>query len=203
MQENINCPQCGGLLPSNFRYTKLSVCEHCSSTLFIEDDAARYAGFESVVSQVPGLVQLKQPFSYRYRDYLPVGSIRYQYTHGFWDEWWVIGNDGQGVWVSVDEGDYAFEKPIDINHALPEWSDLTLNRSISLANKQWRVTELGEAVCEGFTGELPEIMTIGERFHYAHLSEKMGGLMTLEYFPQDMKCFVGQWIDHYQIQLKQ
>ncbi|MEZ5479330.1 MAG: hypothetical protein R3E95_18155 [Thiolinea sp.] len=104
-----NCPQCGNALPLSFSFAKLVVCEQCDSTIFLEDDAARLAGQRSVLPERPSLIGLKTPFSYRNQDYLPVGHIRYQYAYGYWDEWWVLDGQGQGMWMSVDEGDFAFE----------------------------------------------------------------------------------------------
>lgn len=193
-----NCPQCGNELPLNFRHSKLVVCSHCSSTLFLEDEALRLAGQQSVLADLPSLVQLQLPFSYRNTTYLPVGHIRYRYSDGFWDEWWVLDGQGEGSWLSVDEGEFAFEQ------ALTEPLDVLQNVGFERLKvgsylDQWLVTERDQAVCEGFRGELPEIIEVGETFDYVHLSGRNSELITLEFVDEGIQAYQGQWVNPFEI----
>ena len=196
-QNNINCPQCGSALALNFRHSKLRACEHCGSTIFLEDDAVEFAGKQSVLSKEASLVQLQQPFRYKKQSYLPVGHVRYQYEDGFWDEWWVINNAGEGLWVTVDEGDFAFERQV----TTPE--NISFNHfQLGDEMRGWIVTERGHAVCDGFEGELPELVYQGERFDYVHLSKPGGQLFSLEFFEKKTKAFEGNWADPFEIQVE-
>ncbi len=196
----INCPQCGNQLPLSFRYAKLAVCDSCGSTLFLEDDAVRLAGKQSVLSEIPSLLQLGTPFQYQHTSFTPVGKVRYRHPVGFWEEWWAVDNSGQGFWISVDEGDFAFEKPLNIAaDALPSHTDIQPGASIQLYETDWQVTETGEGQCEGFEGELPEIIRVNESLPYAHLSDKRGQLLTLEYYEQTTRAYKGEWVDPFEI----
>lgn len=198
--DSLNCPQCGGELPLAFRFTKLIVCEQCDSTIFLEDDGVRLAGTQSTLADLPSLIQLKTPFSYDNTSYLPVGHIRYSYDHGFWDEWWLLDNSGEGKWMSVDEGDFAFEVPHKLQGSIPRLNQLHLDQTLGIMGKDWKVTELGRATCEGFRGELPEVIEIGEQFDYVHLSAKDAALMTLEYIsPHQINAYLGKWVDPFEI----
>ncbi len=198
--EPLNCTQCGNILPINFRYTRLVVCSSCSSTLYLEDDALRYAGRRSVLSDMPCLIELNKTFIYQKQHYHALGYARYRYQRGCWDEWWVINEDtAEGVWLSVDEGDYAFEHVLTDRMEIPAYTTLALGKSIQMVGSDWRVTETGEAACEGYVGQLPELVEMALPFQYVHLSEPRGGLMTIEYFPDRFKVYQGQWIDHYSI----
>lgn len=202
--DSLNCPQCGNALPLTFSFAKLTVCEQCESTLFLEDDGAKLSGKSSVLAQLPSLIQLKQPFSYRHTSYTPVGYIRYSYGYGYWDEWWVIDNTGQGVWMSVDEGDFAFEYPQELRGGIPRFEQLRIDHSIQVLDKEWKITESGHAQCEGFRGELPEIIEHDEQFDYAHLSGPNKELMTLEYFgPREIYAYRGKWVDPFEIRVDQ
>lgn len=192
--KNINCPQCGNALPLNFRHSKLVVCDSCDSTIFLEDDAVHFAGEQSVLSEEPSLLQLKLPFTYQKQTYLPVGHVRYSYGRGFWDEWWVIDNGGEGTWVTVDEGDFAFEKPVKPPEKLA-FDDLPLDKELN----GWVVTERGQGSCEGFEGELPELINKGDMFNYVDLSKKGGKLLTLEFSDKGIKAYQGIWVDPFEI----
>lgn len=203
-KDTLNCPQCGNALPLAFSFSKLTVCNQCDSTIFLEDQGARLAGTQSTLADLPSLIQLKTPFSYKKISYLPVGHIRYSYGQGFWDEWWVMDNQGEGVWMSVDEGDFAFEHPKKLQGSLPRINQISLDQTVRVMDKDWKVTEIGRATCEGFQGELPEVIEAGEQFDYIHLSAKDAALMTLEFFgPNEVYGYQGQWVDPFDIKVDQ
>ncbi len=198
--KTINCPQCGNELPLAFRHAKLTVCTYCDSTIFLEDEAVRLAGKQSVLSEIPSLLQLGTPFTYRKTQFSPVGKIRYAYELGFWEEWWALGNDGRGFWISIDEGDFAFEKPIELNTLdVPTLKDLSLGQQLKLFGDEWQVTEIGTGKCEGYEGDLPEIIHIGEEVPYVHLSGMTGQLITLEYVDETIHAYKGEWVDPFDI----
>lgn len=198
----INCPQCGDQQSLSFKHTKLTVCSSCGSTLFIEDEQVRLAGKQSVLVDYPSLIQLHHPFTYQRDSYQPVGHIRYTYELGYWDEWWVLDNTGEGKWLSVDEGDFVLERPISIQSGLPNLALLSLEQEYTILNQEWVITELDQAKCVGFTGELPEVIEVGETYDYAHLSGLNGELLTLE-FPENqaVRSYMGQWLDPYSIKV--
>jgi len=189
------CPQCGDLLSVYFHYTKLIQCESCKSTIFLEDDAVRLAGKQSVLSEEPSLIALHQPFSYKQTTYLPIGKIRYSYGRGFWEEWWLKSEHGDAYWLSVDEGDMVLEQEVAEHTMAMVFDDL----GIGMRLDRWIVTEMGSAICEGFEGSLPKEIAIGSRYDYAHLDGKGATLRTLEFTPQGLEVYEGQWIDLFEI----
>lgn len=197
--ESINCPQCGNSLPLKFQHTKLTVCSHCDSTLFLNDDTAKFAGKQSTLSNAPSMMQMHKHFQYKTESFMPIGMIRYAHKIGYWEEWWVMTNSGEGFWVSIDEGDFAIEKPITLDEPAPELSDITLGDSFTFFKKKWQVTEIDTGICEGFTGELPELIKQGEKVPFVHLSGRSGELMTLEYIYNTVRAFKGQWVDPFEI----
>ena len=192
---SIECPSCGYALPLYFRYSKLVRCPACGSDIFLEDDAVRVAGESSVPSDEPSLLKLHTSIEIEKKSYLPVGHIRYTTGPFFWDEWWLVDGRGDGVWLSVDDGDYMMERKID--YFLPEDSP----RAFTLGRKfgEWIVTEVGEGICESFEGELPELIELGERFVYAHLSTVDGRVMSAEFYDGKASLFSGKWRDPYEM----
>ena len=192
---DINCPQCGDKLPLHFTYTKLAQCYSCGSHIFLDDEGARLAGKQSVLSLEPSLIVLNQDFAYEHKVYTPVGHIRYKFKRYIWDEWWIVDRNGNGYWLSVDDGDYVLEKEISFNLPIYSNKEIKLDQEI----KGWSVTEIGEGECLGYEGELPEILEIGEKHHYAQLSKSHGEMMTVEFFGKTKKLYSGKWLDAYGI----
>ena len=202
LKNSKHCPQCGNALPLAFRFTKLTICEQCSSTVFLEDDGTRLAGKSATLTDLPSLIHLKQPFSYHDDYFLPVGHIRYNYGYGYWDEWWILDSVGEGCWLSIDEGDFAFERPQPLPEKPISRDTLQLGKTIHLLDQAWQITEVAQATCEGFRGELPEIIAQGEQFDYAHLSGTKGELLTLEYHESQIQGFLGRWVDPFEIKVE-
>ncbi|MFT5392197.1 MAG: hypothetical protein ACI8PT_002394 [Gammaproteobacteria bacterium] len=197
---DLNCPSCGGAVPSRLKYAKLLVCPHCQVSLFLEDEAVKNAGERSVLTTVPSIFELGRRYQYRNWTLETYGRVRFDYGHGFWDEWWVVLDSGQGRWVSIDEGDIAVESPIEFNQAPPDFDSLVVGHGLSIADHTGTVTEKNEAVCLGLEGELPEVIAPGDRHQYAHLSAPGGVLLTLEFYPDRFALTKGLWIDPFDIQ---
>lgn len=191
----INCPQCGDELPLHFRYSKLAQCSSCGAHIFLEDEGARLAGEQSVLSTEPSLIMMNQPFTYDRKTYTPIGRVRFSIGRNFWEEWWLVDTNGNGYWLSVDDGDYILEKEVPFKLTLYSFNDIELGRDI----EGWRVTELGEGTCLGFEGELPEILEVAQMHRYAHLSKPDGSMMTVEFSGKTKKLYSGIWLDPFKI----
>jgi len=192
-----NCPQCGDKLEIYFKYSKLIKCQSCSSSIFLEDNAVKVIGKSSVLSPEPSLMQLHHPFSYKEKQYLPLGKIRYSYGRGFWEEWFLKDESNKEYWLSIDEGDFVLQEKIKLS--LPFKSSRELN--IGKRYGKHIVTEKGEGQCVGFEGELPQEIHLDEKHHYVHLSEGSGKLLTVEFTQQKTEMFKGEWIDPLEIEV--
>ena len=197
--EGINCPQCGGNLPLTFRFAKQVLCQYCGATLFLDDQAVKYAGKQAVLTEIPSLLRLGFPFRYRKKQFTPVGKIRYRHSIGFWEEWWAVDQTGKGFWLSVDEGDFAFENSVLLNETVPRFEAIYIGQKLRLLDQNWQVTEKNVGECEGFQGELPEQIKIGEKIPYVHLSAPRAKLLTLEYDENKVNAYLGEWIDPFDI----
>lgn len=197
---SLNCPACGAAVPRRLRHAKLTVCEHCRTALFLEDEAARSAGEKSVLAPAPSILQLGRRFRYRNWLFEPYGHLRYEYGDGFWDEWWVILDSGAGKWISIDEGDVAVENRLDHKGKVPALDALDVGARITAMNQTLTVTEKNRATCAGFEGELPEVVTLGEAHDYVHLSGPRGLLITLEWAAGSVSVYKGVWVDPFDIE---
>lgn len=193
------CPSCGAELEARLRSTKLVACTYCDSNVFLEDDAVRLAGSQGVMADYPSLLQMHQSFRYRTWQFMPIGRARFDYGQGFWDEWWVMGNDGEGRWLSVDEGDFALEETVEVEKT-PSAFELVPGRSITIDGEDLFITEKGRATCIGIRGELPEALDVGDSYIYFHLSGSGGLLYTLEIDRGRAAFHRGHWIDPFQIE---
>jgi hypothetical protein len=198
----LNCPSCGAPLPRRLRHAKIAVCESCRSIVYLEGAEATFLGSQSALVDYPSLLELDCTYRYDKLLFEPVGMLRYSYGRGFWEEWWCVGDDGGGHWISVDEGDFAMEEPLGTRTGLPSFDDIRRQGSAELLGEAWTLTEVGEASLAGIAGQLPEVIDPRRQFFYLHLSQPGAKLLTLEYDdPQGApELHLGQWIDPFRIE---
>ncbi|MFT4560945.1 MAG: ribosomal protein S27AE [Gammaproteobacteria bacterium] len=198
-----NCPSCGAQAPPLLKHSKLAVCGYCNSTLFIEDAQVASAGEKSVLSEIPSILSLGQPFQLGHWNGHPVGRIRYEYGggDGYWDEWWVQLSGGNTQWISNDEGEYVIENEIKLDGEAPLFEEFQIGGQIQLFDQSLHVTEVNEATCIGLEGQLPEIVAHGDTHRYAHLEGPKGLLITAEYDDESSAFYKGVWIDPFEIEI--
>lgn len=195
IEKTINCPQCGYPLPIYFKWTKLVQCPACKSSIFLEDESIKLIGKSSTLSPEPSLLAIGEPIIIENKSFLPLGKIRYSYGRGFWEEWFLKGESNREFWLSIDEGDFALERPLNIPLPFKDFRELRVGGEYG----KYVVTEKNRAECVGFEGELPREVKIGEVYEYAHLSKGGASLVTVEYQDGNLRIFVGEWIDPFKI----
>lgn len=198
MANDFNCPNCGGPLSRKVAHSKMITCEYCESTVLLEDEAVKLAGTGGVMSEEPSLFVLGRQVDYHGESYMPIGQARFEYSSGWWDEFWALDGKGNGIWISVDEGDIAIEKRHDTTLHIAE-KNLHLGVRVDFEGEFFKVTEADRGTCTGLRGEFPEEISIGDSYTYYHLSGPKGRLITLEYEEGEMFVTEGQWIDPYDI----
>jgi hypothetical protein len=161
----------------------------------LEDEGAKVIGKASTLSPEPSLIRVHDPIIIDRTNYLPLGKIRYSYGRGFWEEWFLINQNNQEFWLSIDEGDFVLERPAKMTLPFSNIDKLTMGKSYG----EYVVTEIGEGECVGFEGELPKKITINEKHRYVHLSKGGASLMTIESSKEGIEIFKGKWIDPFEI----
>ncbi|HIP51096.1 MAG TPA: DUF4178 domain-containing protein [Campylobacterales bacterium] len=199
----INCTQCGDALNLNFKYSKITQCPSCESTLFLKDESVLNFGKKSMLTDEETLLQLNEKFTYNDWSFRPIGKIRYVYALGFWEEWFVLNEKNESLWISVDEGNFVIEESLLLSEQEIKtiFDKEHVRNNVKINKKSYRITEKGKGICEGFTGELSRQIEVGEELHYLHLTAlKENEHITLEKEGNSYSAYVGKWIDAYEIE---
>jgi DNA-directed RNA polymerase subunit RPC12/RpoP len=112
-----------------------------------------------------------------------LGRVRYGYTEGVWNEWYLGFEDGQIGWLSEDEGDLEFEVHKELDSLPFGPGDVSPGDRLEVDGTTFRVGEKDVAVCEGGEGQLPFPVYLGDRFPYLELFAGET-FATVEYNPR-------------------
>lgn len=199
--KQLNCPSCGAPLPKTYSASRLVACGNCRSVLLLNKQGVDPLSKQADLADYPSLFEIGR--QYRYGDLLlmPTGWLRFSYGRGTWDEWWCETDRGQGVWISVDEGDFVMEQS-QPKLSLPPLAEIKQKQGLDLFNSHWIATEFGQAHYEGMAGAIPELVTPDRHFDYVHLSAPGRQLITLEYDHPEAEpaVFLGEWLDPFAIE---
>lgn len=199
-QPDFQCGNCGASLPRKLKHARLIGCTHCGSTSVLKDDVFELAGTGGVVQEMPSLIQLQQEVRAGSKVLLPVGQAQFSYGRGVWDEYWCLDGNGDGWWLSSDEGDYALEQPL-LEEYWPRGFRPAMNAPCEIKGVDYRVTEAENATCTSVRGEFPERLDVGETHLYFDLTGRRGELATYEKWDGGEGWSTGRWIDPWDVSL--
>lgn len=192
-----SCPNCGAALPKIFDYARMLNCDFCGSSVVLEDDVLRKAGDAGEMLDAPALITLGRAVRLPTGEFIAAGHVRYDYGRGQWDEY--HGSlEGEMVWVSVDEGDVALQRPME--RTPRKGRELfRIGQSFTSDDVKYTCTEVSNATAVAFRGQLPEPIALGDTHLYANFSGEGGAIASGEIWEEGSSWFKGHWIDPFDV----
>ncbi|MCF8177795.1 MAG: DUF4178 domain-containing protein [Sulfuritalea sp.] len=195
MPFSANCPACGAPVVFKSSASFHGVCGFCRSTL------VRHGGDLENLGRMADLVEDASPIrigtegKYQGVHFAVVGRIQLRYAAGVWNEWHLLFDDMRGGWLSDANGEYlvTFLTPPGIT--LPEFADLMPNDELSLAGRDFVVTDIEEAMCLSGEGELPFAFGAGYPAQLADLrttDESKSAFASIDYSETPPLVFIGE-----------
>lgn len=149
------CPACGASVEFKSAGSVMAVCAYCRSTLLREADAVRNIGRMSEVIEDHTRIQIGTSGQYQGRNFGVVGRIQLRYEDGFWNEWYVVFDDGKTGWLSDGSGQYVFTEAIEVPAQLPSFEQIRPGATIQHNGTRFTATDVRAAQCVAGQGELP------------------------------------------------
>ena len=195
MPFSANCPTCGAPVVFKSSASFHGVCEFCRSTL------VRHGGNLENLGRMADLIEDASPIrigtegQYHGVHFAVIGRIQLRYAAGVWNEWHVLFDDMRGGWLSDANGEYLVTFLKAPGAALPEFAKLMPNDELTLAGKDFVVTDLEEAMCIAGQGELPFAFGAGYPAQLADLrstDDTEAAFASIDYSETPPLFFVGE-----------
>ncbi len=186
----VSCPSCGAPVAFRSAASVMAVCAYCKSTLVKEADSVRDIGRMSDVLEDYSPIRIDTSGTFDGRAFTVVGRIQLRYPAGFWNEWYVLDDRGEGAWLSDAQGLYAFTRAVDRAglqgvvlprcDGLAAGTPLNLGRAPDGSTRLFVAGDVRTAQCTGGQGELP--FTVGAGYT-ARVADFRRGVefLTLDY----------------------
>jgi Domain of unknown function (DUF4178) len=194
-----NCPNCGNKLSPQLPLAKMTTCDSCATSLFLDDGQVRNLGSSGEFHDSPLLFRLRDQFTLLGLKYEIFGHACFDYGPGCWDEFWTMDERGKGAWISVDEGELILQRE------WPEAATLDLNKvpklgdTVKVVWEKFHVVEADEATCIAVRGDFPEVLKVRERYSFVNCLNEHGELLSGEFSDGSSEWYKGVWIDPFDI----
>lgn len=196
-----HCPNCASPVTPKAATVKLTACEACGTTLFIEDAQARLAGDAGVMHDTPLLFGLGSAIRLGGHQLQILGHARFSYGRGYWDEFWALDDKGAPCWVSIDEGDIVMQRVLQ-RAAWPRYDGyLRLGQRIDHDSVEFAVAEEDDAECIAVRGSFDQPLLVGERYRFVNLQGDDGTLLSAEFQGSRREWYHGQWYDPFEVEV--
>ena len=197
-----NCPNCGDTVAPALARVKMMTCPSCGTTLLLEDEAVRLAGREGVMHAAPTLIGLGDSVTLGRSTVEIHGHARFSYGRGFWDEFWGVTGSGASRWVSVDEGDVVYQRPLEPEDWPRHNGHFRTDGHLIAVGDEFDILELDSAECVAVAGSFDEALMVGETYRFVNAQSPRGRLLSGEIWQGGESWFLGDWFDPFEITVR-
>lgn len=202
MARTAYCPNCGAQIVFRWSSAVQTTCAYCRSVLVRHDlDLAR-VGTVSDLPETSTPIQLGTEGQYGRTAFVVVGRIVYEYERGGWSEWYCVGQQGESLWLSDAQLDYAVSREAATDAPLPSAESLRPGQTLRTRDAELTVTTLTRARYRGVEGELPFEYWDKRDVLFADLGAPDGRFGTIDYSEAPPLLFVGEYVSYEALQLK-
>lgn len=133
----------------------MAVCAYCRSTLLREAEAVRSIGRMSDLIEDHTRIQITSSGEYQGQHFGVVGRIQLRYADGFWNEWYLLFDDGSAGWLADGSGQYVITRPGGTPGKAPRFEQIKPGAVIPFNGERYTATDVRSAQCVAGEGELP------------------------------------------------
>lgn len=132
-----------------------------------------------------------------------LGRIQILHPEGYWNEWFLLFQDGSHGWLGEAMGEYFVSSLAQIEpQAIPDFADLHVGKAMLVGSRELVVTNLAQARAVSFQGELPFVMSTEYELPYADFRSAGRTGATLDYSEEQPLLFVGTFQDFEDLQFR-
>jgi hypothetical protein len=153
--QQVACPGCGAPVQFKSAASVIAVCEFCKTTLLKDAASVENLGKMSDVLEDYSPLQIGTSGQFSQRGFAIIGRIQLKYAAGFWNEWFVLFDDGTNGWLSDASGQFTLTFLRQSSATLPLFDKLAPGRPLSVAGQTYVTSDVRTAQCTGGQGELP------------------------------------------------
>lgn len=193
--QQVNCPGCGAPVQFKSAASVMAVCEYCRTTVLKDADSVTDLGKMSEVLEDYTPLQIGTSGVFGQRSFALIGRLQLQYSDGFWNEWYVLFDDGTTGWLSDASGQFTMTLPVTASRQPPPFEKIRPGFTLGISGKMFHASDVRTARCTAGQGELPFKVGAG---YVARVADFRADdrFLTLDYSDADIpRLYNGQAVE--------
>jgi len=195
MAQRKSCPACNAPLTIQHRFVKLVTCDFCGQVSLVQDKGLDPTGRTAKLALLPSQLYIDATGRLQGHRFRVMGRLRYQYSSGMWDEWFLTFEDDRPGWLVEDEGEYTFYIKETFSGSVPSYESISVGSTVTIAGRRVFITEKGEAFIAGGEGQLAFAILPGEQINYVDGTSGKEQI-SIEYAEDEIELSVGHPVAH-------
>lgn len=151
----VACPGCGAPVSFRSAASVMAVCEFCRTTLLKDADSVRDLGKMAEALEDYSPIRIGVSGVFNQHAFTVIGRIQLRYAAGFWNEWYVMSDEGRPAWLSDASGQYAVTAEAPAIASPPKFAGLRAGNRVKLGDAVYVAADVRSAKCVAGQGELP------------------------------------------------
>lgn len=202
MTSNFPCPSCGSPLRIKNRFVKVVTCDFCAQVSMLQNNKLDPTGKVATLAELNSPLYVDAVGTIAGKPFQVVGRLRYRYSAGQWDEWFVLLAGADPAWLVEDEGSYKLFEKEALATAVPTFDEIRVGSTLRVNNRNVFVVEKGMANILGSEGQLAFSIVPGEEVGYID-GIADGAQVAIEFTSSEIEFLVGRALDPSELQINE
>jgi hypothetical protein len=200
-----NCPSCAAQVVFQASLSVYAVCRYCSSMVVRRDLDVESIGSMAMLPDDMSPLQLGTGGLYRGRAFSLIGRIKASWENGFWNEWFMMLDDGCNAWLAEAQGFYAVSflyKEVEAKAASGKKTASPkserkpkIGSFRQFKDRRYRAVDIKEVRCVGSEGELPFSAPCGRKTTSVDYLGEDGEFACVEIDADEERIYIGHYVD--------
>lgn len=148
------CPACGAAIQFKSRFSCMTVCPYCQSLLVRQENNLLLKGKVAALMDDPSALQIGTRGKYQDQSFEIIGLLKAEWEQGFWNEWYILEDNGTQAWMCEALGFLSYVREITIHDDLATYN-FQVGTAIELEHIPYIATDIKSYTVAACVGELP------------------------------------------------
>jgi hypothetical protein len=197
------CPSCGADITFRTSLSAYAVCPFCHTMGVRTDDGLKNIGTMAALPDDMSPFQIGTEGTFKGVRFGVVGRMKIGYSDGWWNEWFIVSDDGRRGWLAEAQGFYAPCFELAERDESTEKTLQTLGRGdtaalmgkfFTIQGQKYKLVDAKEAECIGCEGELPFKAPQGRKTTTFDFIKGDGDFASIELTEEAPRIFTGSYV---------
>jgi hypothetical protein len=199
--QSLNCPTCGAALPVRDPGLPYSTCASCQTLVRREAGKLESVGTVAALPADVSPIQIGTTIAREGMAATVVGRVRWGWSDGSWNEWFLRAADGRQLWLGEAMGMYMLTSEYSAVLEIPaiqnfaEGNPMARDCTVKAAGKWLTASDIKEARCLGSEGDLPFPTLPGRTMTNVDFRNAAGDALSVQRDADGTTAWLGVWTD--------